>query len=289
MKSTKHADHFRGRLALITGASSGIGEAAALRLAREGLRVILVARRKGKLTSVAARVEAAGGSAHVVAADLTNEAERARVLAAVRDLGPLDVLINNAGFGWYGYGSRMPVSLAREMLALNVGAAVDFSLSLLPQMIARGSGHIINVSSIAGNLPNQGIAMYAGTKSFLDSFTTALHRELRGTRIHASLVKPGPVRTEFFDANKSDESGRRIPAEGFAISAEQVAERIWGLVRRPRRVVYVPRVLVLSQWVEPAVGWLIDRLGPLLLRRQPAYERVQVPSPPRSQRVQRKP
>ncbi len=289
MKASAHAGHFRGRLALITGASSGIGEAAALRLAREGLRLILVARRKERLAAVAERVEFAGGQAHVVVADLSNEAGRARVLEAARELGPLDLLINNAGFGWYGYGSRMPLALAREMLALNVEAAVDLSLSLLPEMVARGNGHIINVSSIAANLPNQGIAMYAGTKSFLDSFTTALHRELRGTKVHASLVKPGPVRTEFFEATAGEESGRRIPAERFAISAEAVAERIWSLVRRPRRVVYVPRVLVLSQWVEPVVGWLIDRLGPLLLRRQPAYERVQELLPPRTQRTQRRP
>jgi hypothetical protein len=243
MKPQQHAENFRGHLALITGASSGIGEAAALRLAREGLSLLLVARRKEKLEAVAARVQEAGGQAHVLAADLTNETDRARVLAAAHNLGPLDLLINNAGFGWYGYGSRMPVPLAREMLALNVGAAVDLSLSILPQMVARGRGHIINVSSIAGNLPNQGIAMYAGTKSFLDSFTTALHRELRGTHVHASLVKPGPVRTAFFDATAGEGSGRRIPAERFAISAEDVAELMWGLVRRPRRVIYAPRVL----------------------------------------------
>ena len=130
--------------------------------------------------------------------------------------------------------------------------------------------------------------MYSGSKSFLDSFTTSLHRELRGSGVYASLVKPGPVRTEFFDANSGDGSGRRIPAERFAISAEQVAERIWGLVQRPRRVIYIPRVLTLSQWVEPAVGWLIDFLGPLLLRRQPAYERVEEHSPLRSQGTQRR-
>ena len=108
-------------MALITGASSGIGEAAALRLAREGLRLILVARRKEKLEAVASRVQSAGGQAHVLAADLTNAAERAEVLAAAHDLGPLDLLINNAGFGWYGYVSRMPLPLARQMLAVNVG------------------------------------------------------------------------------------------------------------------------------------------------------------------------
>lgn len=289
MNPSPSSETFRGRLALITGASSGIGEAAALRLAREGLRLILVARRKERLEAVATRVREAGGQAHVLAADLTNEADRAGMLAAAHELGPLDLLINNAGFGWYGYGSRMPVALAREMLALNVGAAVDLSLNILRQMVARGRGHIINISSIAGSLPNQGIAMYAGTKSFLDSFTTALHRELRGTRVYASLVKPGPVRTEFFDAGAGEGTGQRIPAERFAISAEQVAERIWGLVRRPRRVIYIPRVLTLSQWVEPAVGWLIDFLGPLLLRRQPAYERVQELAPQSSRRTQRHP
>src|SRR3972149_945935 len=132
MKSTKHAEFFRGRLALITGASSGIGEAAALRLAREGLRLILVARRREKLEAVATRVREAGGQAHVLAADLTTDADRAHVLAAMHDLGPLDLLINNAGFGWYGYGSRMPGAPGRGVLWPNVGAAGGIPPSRLP-------------------------------------------------------------------------------------------------------------------------------------------------------------
>ena len=111
--------------------------------------------------------------------------------------------------------------------------------------------------------------------------------------VRSSVVEPAAVRawvegrTIFVELTDGRIVG--FPAERFAISAEQVAERIWGLVRRPRRVIYIPRVLTLSQWVEPAVGWLIDFLGPLLLRRQPAYERVQELAPQSSRRTQRHP
>jgi len=182
--------------------------------------------------------------------------------------GPPDVRVNNAGFGWYGYMADMPWSVARQMIRVNAEAAVQLSLMLLPEMRRRDSGHVINVSSIAGSLPNQGVALYSATKSFLDSFTTALYRELRGTNVHLSLLKPGPVATEFFDVAARRSSGRRVPAERLAVKVSAIVDCIWSLLNRPRRVAYVPSLLSLVPWVEPSLGWLIDRLGPLLLKRR---------------------
>ena len=260
---------WEGRVALVTGASSGIGEAVARRLALEGLRVVLVARREDRLDALASDITAAGGKALPVVADLTEEAGRVRVVEASRlAFGPLDVLVNNAGFGWYGFGADMPWSVARQMIRVNAEAAVQLSLMLLPEMRRRNSGHVINVSSIAGSLPNQGVALYSATKSFLDSFTTALYRELRGTHVHLSLVKPGPVTTEFFEVAARKSSGRRVPAERLAVKVSAIVDCIWSLLNRPRRVAYVPSLLSLVPWVEPSLGWLIDRLGPLLLKRR---------------------
>jgi short-subunit dehydrogenase len=260
---------WEGKVVLVTGASSGIGEAVARRLALEGLRVVLVARREDRLDALASDITAAGGEALPVVADLTEEAGRVRVVEASRlAFGPPDILVNNAGFGWYGFGADMPWSVARQMIRVNAEAAVQLSLMLLPEMRRRDSGHVINVSSIAGSLPNQGVALYSATKSFLDSFTTALYRELRGTHVHLSLVKPGPVTTEFFEVAARKSSGRRVPAERLAVKVSAIVDCIWSLLNRPRRVAYVPSMLSLVPWVEPSLGWLIDRLGPLLLKQR---------------------
>jgi short-subunit dehydrogenase len=264
-----------GRVALVTGASSGIGAASARQLARHGLKVILVARRSERLERLADEIRRDGGEAWAIAADLTDEQERLRVLCEAAELaGPVDVLVNSAGLGWYGFGSDMPWDLALEMIQINLTAAAHLSLLMLREMTARGSGHIINVSSVAGSLPEQGIALYGATKSFLDSFSTALHREARGTGVNVSVVRPGAVRTEFYELAASQPSGLRIPGQRFAVSAEAVGRRVAALVRYPRRVAYVPDWLRVVPWVEPAFGWLIDRLGPALLRRQQAAAKI---------------
>ncbi len=264
-------DAWQDKLAVVTGASSGIGAATARRLAREGLQVVLVARRLDRLEALAAQIRGSGGRAHVLAADLTEQAERARLPGEVAArFGAVDVLVNNAGLGWYGYGSDMSWRTAWEMLQVNVEAVVQLSLGFLKSMRARGRGHIVNVGSISGSLPSQGIALYGATKSFLDNFTTALFRELAGTRLHVSVVRAGPVKTEFGEAALKHDNGLHIPTERVGVTADVVAGRIWKLLLHPRRVIYVPDWLRIVPWTELAFGWIIDRVGPLLLRRQKA-------------------
>ena len=262
-------NEWKDKIAIVTGASSGIGAATAKRLAREGMQVILVARRQDRLEALEAEIRQAGGQAHAIVADLTREAERRRVFEEVeRCYGNIDVLVNNAGLGWYGYGDEMSWKTAWEMLQVNVEAVVQLSLSFLTPMRHRNAGHIINVGSISGSLPSQGIALYGATKSFLDNFTTALHRELAGTRVHVSVVRAGPVRTEFGAAALSRENGGHVPTEKVGVTADVVAGQIWKLILRPRRVVYVPGWLSIVPWAELAFGWIIDRVGPLLLKKQ---------------------
>jgi short-subunit dehydrogenase len=256
---------WQNKIALVTGASSGIGEATARQLAGAGLRVVLVARRLERLLGLKAEIESAGGKAEVIAADLGSEDERLRLFEQVSDV---DVLVNNAGFGWYGYFNEMPWETAREMLQVNIEATAHLTSLFLPGMRARNAGHIINVGSISGSIPSQVIAMYSATKSFLDSFTTALVRELRGTRVHASVVRAGPVKTEFGEAALNKENGGHVPTEKVGVTPELVAREIWKLLLRPRRVVYVPRWLWIVPWVELSFGWLEDLIGPLLLRGQ---------------------
>jgi uncharacterized protein len=264
-------DNWNDKIAVVTGASSGIGAATARRLAREGMQVVLVARRLDRLEELAKEIQQGGGQAVTIAADLMQESDRSRVfLEVTQRFGNVDILVNNAGLGWYGYGSEMPWKTAWEMLQVNVEAVVQLTLNFLASMRKRDSGHIINIGSISGSIPSQGIALYGATKSFLDNFTTALYRELTGTRVHVSVVRAGPVRTEFGEVALSKENGGHIPTEYVGVSTDYVAWRIWKLMLRPRRVIYVPGWLRVVPWTELSFGWIIDRIGPLLLRKQKA-------------------
>jgi len=257
-----------GKTALVTGASSGIGAAVARQLARQGVHVLLVARRAERLELLADEIRRDGGQADVLPADLADERARFDLLEQARRMaGDIDILVNSAGFGWYGYGSEMPWPVAWEMMQTNMTAVAHLTLLVLRHMRARGTGHIVNIGSIAGSLPEQGIALYSATKSFVDSFSTALHRELRGSRVHVSVLRAGPVHTEFYAQAADRPAGRGIPGERLAITPERVARTIMAVLSRPRRVAYVPGWLRVVPWVEPTFGWLIDWLGPALLRR----------------------
>jgi short-subunit dehydrogenase len=260
-------------LALVTGASSGIGEVTALKLARQGMRVVVTARRVERLQRLAASIRCTGGKVEIVAADLAEEQERIRVFQEVKErYGDLDILVSNAGLGWYGYYDQMPWPVARQMLRVNVEATVHLTRLFLPGMRANHSGRIIIIGSVVGQIPSQGVVVYSATKGFLDSFATALHRELKGSGVHLGLVCPGSVRTEFYDSAAGQPSGRHMPTEDTGVTAERVARAVSSLIRRPRRVVYVPAILSLTPWVEASFGWLMDMLGPLLLKAQPKGE-----------------
>ena len=262
---------WQGLTAVVTGASAGIGAAIARRLARAGMRVTLVARRPERLAQVADEIRAAGGAALAMPADLTVEAERRMLFKQViAQTGAPQVLINNAGAGWYGYTAEMPWETARQLLELNNAAAVHLSLLFLPEMLRSSGGHIVNIGSVVGGLPSQGVALYGATKAFLDHFTSALHRELAGTGVHASVVRAGAVTSDFCQTAARQPGGMRLPTERMGITPERVAGAVWKLLQRPRPVCYVPAVLAFTPWVDRLFGPLINRLGPLLLRRQKA-------------------
>lgn len=269
--NSKARDPWKDKTALITGASSGIGESTAYKLAAKGMRVLLAARRVERLKQVADKIEQAGGQAQAIRVDLSREWQRHRFFTKVIEkYGKVDVLVNNAGLGWYGYTAEMPWKTAGQMIQVNIAAMVQLTLLFLPEMQKNQGGHIINIGSIAGKMPNQGISMYSATKAFMDAFTTSLFRELKGSRVHASIVRPGPVTTEFYDRAQKASGGLRTPGEGFAVTPEKVASAICDLIRRPRKVLYVPGILSLSPWLEILFGQLIDQLGPLLLKKASA-------------------
>ena len=262
----------KGKTVLITGASSGIGRQVALDLAVRGVQVILVARRQDRLVSIQEEIKSHGGKADYFVCDLEDESARQNLIAKLLETEKVDILINNAGFGWYGFYTDMPWEIVQNLVEVNITAMLALTRALLPGMRARGYGHIINIGSIAGSFPNQGIAVYAASKAFMDAFTTALYREMRGSGVQVSVVRLGPVKTEFFETAKKTENGNKVPGESFSISVERSSRAIVHLLHSPHRFLYVPAVFSGLRVVEFLFGWLIDKLGPLLLRKLPGHE-----------------
>lgn len=198
----------RRKTALVTGASSGIGRAIALVLGRDVSTLVLVARRRDRLDALAKELLAAQPSLAVLVreVDLTDRAATAAMIDELERSGvAVDVLVNNAGFGDRGLLNERPWSKLEALLELNVVSATYLIHRLLPGMIERGSGGILNVGSIAGIVSKPGSAVYGASKSYLNSLSEALHSELSSAGVVVTALLPGPVPTEFGDmAMKAD-------------------------------------------------------------------------------------
>jgi len=238
--------------ALITGASSGIGESFAFELARQHYDLVLIARRRDRLDAVAAKAKEIGaGRTEIVAADLARPGAplelQARLAAASIYV---DYLINNAGFGTTGRFDRLPLEREIEEIELNVSALVALTRLFLPSMIERRRGTIINVASTAAFQPIPYMATYGATKAFVLSFTEAIGAEAAGTGVRILALCPGPVRTEFQAVAKNEnalmpsfvymdpdtvvkqalsavERGRRVRINGIMNAAGAVAARLF--------------------------------------------------------------
>jgi len=195
-------------IVLITGASSGIGEALAKRLASERRAVGLVARRVDRLETLASELRTRHGiEAHVLASDLTQPGAVGALAADVERRGlAVDWLVNNAGFGTYGAFHELPIEKELEEIRLNVMALVELTGRFLPAMVKRGRGVVMNVSSIGGLFPSPYMATYTATKAFVVSFSEGLAVELRGTGVSVLCVCPGFTRTEFQGHIEADTS-----------------------------------------------------------------------------------
>jgi uncharacterized protein len=184
--------------ALVTGASQGIGEAFARQLADRGYDIVLVARNEDSLIRVAEQVKAKARHAEVLVADLTDPADTSRVEERLADASrPVDILVNNAGFGTTGTFHELPLAEEDREIKLNVLALMRLSHVALTGMVERGTGGVINISSIAGFQPAPGNATYTGTKAFVTTFSLSLHEEYRTKGVTVLAVAPGATRTEW--------------------------------------------------------------------------------------------
>ena len=219
-----------GDITLITGASSGIGEALARRLGRDRRPLALVARRTDRLERLAGELRAQHGvEVHVLTADLTQPGACARLQSDVEQRGlTVDWLINNAGFGTHGAFAELPVEREVEEVQLNVSALVELTGRFLPGMVQRRRGAVVNVASVGGFGPGPYMATYCATKAFVLSFTEALSYETRGSGLSVLTVSPGATRTEFFEV-----VGTADAAVGRYQTTEQVVSRALHELDRP--------------------------------------------------------
>lgn len=249
--------------ALITGASSGLGEEFALQLAPRVDKLVLVARREEHLAQIADRIRAQFPrvAVAVFAADLTQVSHREQLVAVIKERGFVpDLLVNNAGMGDYGEFQNADWTKLESMLHLNIDALTHLTHELLPSMIKRGYGGILNVSSLASLLPVPDFAVYAATKAYVTSFSEALRIEVREHDISVVAVCPGPVHTEFGEVARQGGGDSDMPGrEWFYVSKERVvAESIRALDR--------DRARVYPGWQVAAAAFLITAVPMTLLR-----------------------
>lgn len=236
------------KVALITGASAGLGVEFARQLSARGHRLVLVARRKDRLEALAREL----GNARAVAIDLSKANAAAKVIADIEAAGEqVDVLVNNAGFGLIGKFVKRDARQLRQMIDLNVGTLTDLCRAVAPQMIARKSGAILNVASTAAFQAGPNMAVYFATKAFVLSFTEALHEELKPHGIRVTCLCPGPTRTEFGDVAGFGGSGL---FERVAMESPKVVETGLKALDRNRAVV---------------VAGLVNRIGAASTRFAP--------------------
>jgi short-subunit dehydrogenase len=248
-----------GRVAIITGASSGIGRAVALALARAGCDVALVARRQENLESVATEIRALGRRALPLTMDMRDEVAVEQMPATVEQaLGRVDILVNNAGIGLQAPVVEARPEDVRHIFALNVIAAVDAIQAVVPAMRRQGGGMIVNIASVAGLIPVPGNALYSATKFALRALSEASRVELKADHVHVFAVYPGPIVTEFGD-KRLGSTARPSYRVGRGSSAERLAIRIVQGMERNERALLFPWFYRFLWWACAALPRLRDR------------------------------
>lgn len=246
---------------LITGASSGIGAWAARLFANAGYRVALAARRENLLRSLAEEIEASGGEALVVPADVTKlEQIEGMVAGTVETFGCIDVLFNNAGMGRIKWLEELnPEADIATQLQLNLLGAILTARAVLPTMIAQRSGHIINMASMAGMIATPTYSVYAATKFGLRGFSQALRREVGVWGIHVSTIYPGGVATEFASRLAAERVTGITTPKALLLTAEDVARAALQLAQGKRsREVLIPQSYSIGVWFNRLFPRLMD-------------------------------
>lgn len=255
----------RGKTALITGASSGIGAATARALAEAGARVLLVARRAAELERVAGTIRTGAASTYPV--DLSSASAVGQVAERINaDVGTPDIIVNNAGAGQWKFVDETSPQEAVQMMAVPYFAAFYVTHAFLPAMLRRNTGHIVNVSSVGSRFVWPGATAYLAARWALRGFTEALRADLARTRIGVTLFESGVVQSPYWDHNPG--SLERVPKMGKLVpelTSDAAAKAIVRGIEREQKLVVIPFMMKLTYWqhaVFPGVvQWLMTRTG----------------------------
>lgn len=252
---------------VITGASSGIGERVAMKVAEKGARPVLIARSYEKLLDLKDEIEKSTGKvALCYPLDVSDREQVERVFTKIQKELEIDILLNNAGFGVFDLFEEASFKDIEQMFSVNVLGLMACTKAVLPSMRKRNAGHIINVASQAAKFATPKSSVYAATKHAVLGFTNSLRMELKGTNIHVSAVNPGPIETNFFTI--ADKSGNYVKnVKNYMLQADKVADKIVALMIHPKRELNLPKWMnfgsvlhqVFPSMTEKVIGRFVDK------------------------------
>ncbi|NIM25061.1 MAG: SDR family NAD(P)-dependent oxidoreductase [Nitrososphaeria archaeon] len=248
--------NFKNKLVLITGASSGIGRAAALQFAKKGANLILVARNKEKLNQTAEDLKKFNVSIFVLECDVSKKSDVEKMAKSILEKhDSVDILVNNAGFAIYGPVSKLSIEEIESQMATNYFGMIYCVKNFLPSMIKKKSGHIVNVASVAASFGLPGIASYCASKFAMLGFSEGLKHELKGTGVGITVVSPIMVRTNFFDHPSFEKMPKYSPT---SLSPETVANAILKAANSSRLEIIVPSFVRGAVWMKETFPYLIN-------------------------------
>jgi short-subunit dehydrogenase len=255
--------NIKGKVVIVTGASSGIGEATARQFGRERAKVVLAARRVDRLESLAQEIVTmnTGAETLVVQADLTKLDDILKLVnETMMKFGRVDVLVNNAGFGRLDWLENLdPVKDIQAQFDVNVMGVIQTTRQVLPIMMKQRSGHIINMGSMAGLVGTPTYTIYAATKHAVHGFSESLRREVKPWGIDVSMIYPGGVVTEFTQHAGIKRKTKASTPKALLLTADQVGEAVVQLVRSPRAMRILPWAWTFTVWMNRNFNWLVDR------------------------------
>ena len=259
--------NFKNKVVVITGASSGIGEAAAEQFAKKGANIVLVARRKDKLDEVERKLSKYSTKILVQVCDVSDK-EQVKLMSekVIETFSKIDVLVNNAGFVIYGKVEELSIEDIESQMKTNYFGTINCTKYFLPHFLKQNSGHMVNVASVGGSFGVLGIASYCATKYAMLGFSEGLHHELHGTNVGVTAVSPIMVRTNLFD-HPSFKNFTKY-ATGISLSADTVAKAIIKASNSSRLEIVVPSFVRIGIWFKQTFPFLINPIIGNAFRKQ---------------------
>jgi short-subunit dehydrogenase len=252
----------KGKLALVTGASSGMGRSIAMALADAGAEVILLARKRSLLDQTAAEINAAGGRAHAIPVDLSDPEEVDITAAKIKaEIGVPDIIVNNAGSGKWRFIDETTPEEAVQMMAVPYFAAFNVTRAFYGEMLERNSGHIVNISSVGSRFVWPGATAYIAARWAVRGFTEALRADLHGTGIGVTLYESGVVESPYWENNPG--SRERVPKMGKLVptlTTAQVGEAVVRGIKKNRKLIVIPFMMKMTYWQHAIVPWAVQWL-----------------------------